>query len=172
MERNASHSELCELFLARSAFGAGPIIREVLERGAWGDVLGRVSYGRVIHISAHIALVLVHALHSLQRYPVVGTLPCRASLSFPSDAQDAQESVLSHPNWLTPRVSSEEKRLQNPSGRHDEFRNSAHDCPSSIEPMRWKIACFLFVEECLSTFSIVQGAGNSGIPASIPAGCA
>jgi hypothetical protein len=49
-----------KLLLAGSANGADPIRRQFLERGVGGDIIVRVSFGRIIDIAANLTLVFLH----------------------------------------------------------------------------------------------------------------
>jgi hypothetical protein len=48
------------LVLRSAANGADPVRRQFVERGVGGDVVVRVSLGRIIDIATYLALILLH----------------------------------------------------------------------------------------------------------------
>jgi len=49
-----------KLVLAGAANGADPVRRQFIERGVGGDVIVRVSLGRIINIATYLTLILLH----------------------------------------------------------------------------------------------------------------
>jgi hypothetical protein len=49
-----------KLVLTGAANGADPVRRQFIERGVSGDMIVRVSLGRIIDIATYLALILLH----------------------------------------------------------------------------------------------------------------
>jgi hypothetical protein len=55
-----------KLVLTSAANGADPVRGQFIERGVGGDVVVRVSLGRIIDIASSLALILLHDVLLLQ----------------------------------------------------------------------------------------------------------